>query len=133
MLAEQRSWNAITQPSLLAELYYLLGASHFELKQFPEALTTLEESLKVDPKANMASEVQLLLGRAYLANKQPDKAQQVLSLLVQNPAAGVLALEGQIWLAEAQLQSGQRAEALKRYQWVAATSAGRGPGSHRSL
>jgi TolA-binding protein len=108
--------NAITQPSLLAELYYLLGASHFELKQFPEALTTLEESLKVDPKANMASEVQLLLGRAYLANKQPDKAQQVLSLLVQNPAAGVLALEGQIWLAEAQLQSGQRADALKRYQ-----------------
>ena len=54
---------------VMGEDYYALGYSLFKLKQYPEAIEALEQSLKVSPRGAFANKAKNALGAARAANK----------------------------------------------------------------
>lgn len=110
--------RGINNPQLLAEVYYLIGASHFEQRQFTEAIKTLDQVLKVAPGFRMAGEAQIYLGRAHLRLNDTKKAAEVLQGLIRSADRPQIVHEAHLWLAEAEYRSGNRGDAIKRYRML---------------
>jgi len=68
--------DEIKTPDLVAEAQYRLGCSQAALKQFDEAIKSLEASLAAAPKWSLADDTHLVLAFAYQQTKNLDKAKQ---------------------------------------------------------
>lgn len=60
------------------KVVFVEGACYFNLNDFPKAITTLELYVSTFPDGESFNPVRMALGRAYLANKEPDKGIEVL-------------------------------------------------------
>lgn len=60
------------------KVVFVEGACYFNLNDFPKAITTLELYVSTFPEGESYNPVRMALGRAYLANKEPDKGIEVL-------------------------------------------------------
>lgn len=60
------------------KVVFVEGACYFNLNDFPKAITTLELYVSTFPEGESFNPVRMALGRAYLANKEPDKGIEVL-------------------------------------------------------
>ncbi|MCS7238807.1 MAG: tetratricopeptide repeat protein [Thermoguttaceae bacterium] len=108
--------SSIKTPSLVAQVYYVLGVSYFEQKQYREAATAFEQAVKTDPNFRQAPQAKLDLGRAYMALNQLDRAKEVLQGLATGPVPPAVAQEAEFLLANLEDRAGRRAEAIARYQ-----------------
>ncbi len=68
--------TGIKTPDLLAEGWYRLGSSQAALKQFPEAVKSLERALAIQPKWKLADDNHLVLAYAYQQTKDYAKAKE---------------------------------------------------------
>lgn len=60
------------------KVVFVEGACYFNLNDFPKAITALELYVSTFPEGESFNPVRMALGRAYLANKEPDKGIEVL-------------------------------------------------------
>lgn len=83
-----------------------------------EALRAFELALRQYPNYGAAEETFLRLASLYLAWKQPEKAEIVLTELLNRFPEGHLELEAHLALGRAYLQRGQRTAVLEEVRWV---------------
>lgn len=108
--------SALNTPSLVAEAYYVLGASYFEQKQYRESVGALDQALKADPRFGRAGEARLLLAEALLGLNQPERAREVLQAIGASGSDPSVAQEAEFLLGKIDAQAGRRSEAIARYQ-----------------
>lgn len=60
------------------KVVFVEGACYFNLNDFPKAITALELYVTTFPEGESFNPVRMALGRAYLANKEPEKGIEVL-------------------------------------------------------
>ena len=106
----------IQEKSLLAEAYYVLGASLLELKQSAQAIQALEAAWQADPKWRQADETLLCLAHAYGSAGKPTEAKQTLEKLLQDFPQSRLREQAHYWLAEYLYAEKQYPAAAAQYQ-----------------
>lgn len=108
----------LKQPDLMAEAQFLLGNSHFEQKQYREASSSYQASLKAQPKWRQADEALLNLSRAHRALDDVENAKlTVQELLKRFPQSNVLD-RAHFRLGEYHYASGDYEDAAAEHRWV---------------
>ena len=89
--ADQARLNAQLEP-----VFFTLGAAHFNLKQFPEAIKAIKDYLVRYPKSTRAAEATFSLAQASYFSKDYETAAAGFAALERNPAfrEQALLLEG---------------------------------------
>ncbi len=81
----------LSEPEVLAEAHYLIGASQFQQDQAEAAAQSLEASLKAAPQWRQADETQLFLARCRQKQERLDEAVKLTQDLIQKfPNSAIL-------------------------------------------
>jgi len=116
--AEQRYSEVIEKyphSAYRPQALYGLAFARFKLGHFNPAMQALDEFDKLNPRADLAQEGELLRGQLHLALQQFDKAETVLASVVNKYPNTRAAFRADIWLGESLSRRNQAADALKRY------------------
>ncbi|MCS7303774.1 MAG: tetratricopeptide repeat protein [Thermoguttaceae bacterium] len=108
----------IQEKALLAEAYYVLGASLLELKQPAQAIQALQNALQTDPQWRQADETLLCLAHAYWMADKRTEAKQTLQKFLQDFPKSRLLDRAHYWLAEYLYAEKDYPAAVAQYQKV---------------
>lgn len=102
----EATYNLMTSP---AGEFVNKGREFLKKGQYNEAIEQLAEALKRNPEATELSQINMLLGEAFLQNKTYDQALTYFQKAKENPE---YAARANLGIAEAQAGSGQKDQAL---------------------
>lgn len=85
--------SSLTQPALIAEAWHWIGASHFQRKQFDDAMKAYMQALQADPDWRRADESLLGLARSQWEAGQKDAALATVRKLIDRFPKSPLAAE----------------------------------------
>lgn len=108
----------IQDKPLLAEAYYVLGASLLERKQLPEAIQALRAALQADPQWRQADDTLLCLAHAHWLADQHQEAKQTLEKLLSDFPQSRILDRAHYWLGEYLYAEKQYAAAAIQYRTV---------------
>ena len=80
----------------LSEAHYIMGASQYELKNYPKAIAAFEKALQINPDRSNSAAVRLLTARAWSNQGDQQKAFAIADSIWQASAN----LDAAYWLAE---------------------------------
>ena len=100
------------------KVVFVEGACYFNMNDFPKAIAALELYVSSFPEGESFNPVRMALGRAYIANKEPDKGIEVLKKVAAE-APDFLAEAGVV-IAEHLRKSDKAGEALQILEKVLA-------------
>ncbi len=108
----------IKTPANIAESQFLLGASHFYLKQYEPAGKAFRASLAADPQWKQADEVALLLARSLRQQDKVDEAIETLKKLIAEFPKSRLLDQTHYRYGETSYAAGDFANAITQYTAV---------------
>ncbi len=108
----------IKTPANIAEAQFLLGASHFYLKQYGPAVKAFQASRKADGQWNQADEVLLLLARSLRQQDEADEAIKTLEKLIADFPDSRLLDQAHYRYGEICYAAGDFAKAIAEYAAV---------------
>ena len=114
----QATIKSITQPADAAKALYLIGVSHYQLEQYPQATENLTASLAIDGKSRLADESQFYLGLSLLKQGRFEMAKQTInSLAIRSPESPFLN-QAYVSLGNDRYQADQQQAAIEWFQKV---------------
>jgi len=105
----------IHTPAFLAEAWYLIGLSEWELNERESSVKSLEASLKADTSWRLAANAHLALSRAYRLSGSPEQGKAVAQRLIATFPDSPL-------LPDAYFEVGECQWALREFEAAAATA-----------
>ena len=110
--------GSFAQPAKTAKALYLLGVSHYQLGQYPEATKNLTAAIGNDGTSASADESQFYLGLSLLKEGRYELAQQTLERLATRSPDSPFLNQAYVELGNDRYQADQQQAAIKWFQKV---------------
>ena len=116
--ALKTSISSIVQPAKAAKALYLVGVSHYQLEQYPEATENLTAAIAIDGESALAEEAQLYLGLSLLKQGRVELAIQTINRLATQSPESPFLNKAYVQLGNESYRADQQEAALAWFQKV---------------
>ena len=114
----QTSIELITQPADTARALYLVGVSHYQLEQYPQATKNLTAAIAIDEKSGLVDESQFYLGLSLLKQGRFELAQQTIDRLATRSPDSPFLNKAYVQLGNDRYQADEQQAAIAWFQKV---------------
>ena len=110
--------ESITQPAKAAKALYLVGVSHYQLDQYPQATESLTAATVIDGTSGLTDELQFYLGLSLLKQGNYEAAKQTIERLATRSPKSLFLNKAYVQLGNDRYQNDQQQPAIMWFQKV---------------